>query len=129
MAEPRNFQDDKINMEMGTVKPTPEPLVDEDLEKMSRDELITAILRWRKMAPMIKDVCHELADFRQIAPNPAELKAYIDNTTSVYKETIKQQQSQIHEMQQAIEDLVEDPLQIEERLNQHLGKSSKKRLN
>lgn len=116
-------------MDMTTTKPSlPEPLVDGDLETMSRDELIAAVLRWRKMAPMIKDVCHELSDFRSIAPNPTDLKNHIDQTMQVYRNTIERQAAQIQEMQDFIEEISEDPLQVNKRLAEHSGRSKKPRL-
>lgn len=116
-------------MDMPTNKPSlHEPLVDGDLETMSRDELIAAVLRWRKMAPMIKDVCHELSDYRQIAPNPTDLKNHIDTTMQVYRNTIDRQAAQISEMQEFIDELVEDPMQINKRLEQHSGRVKKPRL-
>ena len=117
-------------MEMAT-KPTAglDALVDGDLEKMSRDELIETVLRWRNMAPMIKDVCHELSDYRQISPTPAELKSHIDETMRMYRDTIEQQTIQIQEMRQFIDEMTDDPLQISKRLEQHMGRGKKPRLN
>lgn len=116
-------------MDMTQAKPTPAPLVDSDLEKMSRDELLVEILRWRRTAPAIKSVCEELADYRQLAPTPGQLKNHIDQTMLIYRETIKKQATQILEMQQFIDELVEDPLQINKRLEMQTGRGSKKRLN
>lgn len=104
-------------------------LVDGDLEKMSRDELIENVLRWRNMAPAIKDVCEQLSDYRQIAPNPTDLKKHIDTTMQVYRETIARQAIQIQEMQNFIDEISEDPLQINKRLDQHMGRGKKPRLN
>lgn len=115
-------------MDMTQTKPEPESLVDGDLEKMTRDELITAILTWRKLAPQISEICNELADYRQLAPSPGELKLHIDNTIKIYRETIAKQASQIEQMNSFIQELSEDPYQIEKRLEQ-LGGGGKRRLN
>lgn len=104
-------------------------LVDSDLDKMSRDELITLVTRWRNMAPMIRNVCEELADFRSVAPNPSDLKAHIDQTMKMHRETIARQASQIEEMQQFIDEVSEDPLQIGRRLDEHMTRRSKRKLN
>lgn len=103
-------------------------LVDGDLEKMTRDELITAVTMWRNLAPQISEICHELADYRQIAPNPNQLKNHIDTTMQMYRETIAKQAAQITEMQKFIEEMVDDPLQINKRLAEQAGRGKKPRL-
>lgn len=107
----------------------PQELVDADLEKMTRDELITLVLRWRKMAPVIKDMCGELADYREIAPTAAQLQIAIEGTVNTYIQTIKQQSLQIKEMEKFIEEMMTDPLGVERRLNERTGRASKKLLN
>lgn len=105
-----------------------EELVDADLEKMTRDELIIQLLRWREMAPMIKGMCEQLSDYRQISTTPGELQSKIDVLLSAYKNTIREQAEQIQEMRGCIDEMVDDPLQIDKRIDESTGRVTKKLL-